>query len=164
MHVLFEAKKAVSENSTIYPPLKLEEFFSGTTLARGIFEDRFGRVRNEFHGRTVGETRNSSLFLTEEFTYRDGKTDRRNWTFYKLSERDYKATCSAVIGEAAGQTDGHRFHWSYEFKLEVGTKIWTVRFDDQMFLMDEKRLLNRARAYRWGFHIGTVFLCFEKQD
>ncbi|WP_321395612.1 DUF3833 family protein [Emcibacter sp.] len=153
----------MSDNTNHYPPLKLEEFFSGTTIARGIFEDRFGRVRNEFHGHTFGEVRNNKLLLTEEFTYRDGKTDRRDWIFHKMSENDYMATSDAVIGEASGRTDGHHFHWTYNFRLDVGKKQWIVRFDDHMFLMDERRLLNKARAYRWGFHIGTVFLCFEKQ-
>lgn len=164
MHMMTDHIKPESDRPAAYPPLKLEEFFSGTTRARGIFEDRFGRVRNEFIGQTTGICENNSLFLTEEFTYRDGKTDKRQWTFLKTTERDYIASSDAVIGKARGRTDGNSFHWTYDFLLDVGKKTWKVRFDDRMYLMDEKLLLNKARACRWGIHIGTVFLCFERLD
>ena len=40
----------------------------------------------------------------------------------------------------------------YKFKLNVGEDIWTVRFDDWMFLQADGVLLNKATAYRWGIN------------
>ena len=30
------------------PILKLEEYFNGKTIARGVFEDRFGNIKKSF--------------------------------------------------------------------------------------------------------------------
>ena len=42
------ARKDVSELVTRKPNFILEEFFSGNSVAFGIFEDRFGNLRRQF--------------------------------------------------------------------------------------------------------------------
>jgi hypothetical protein len=41
--------------------------------------------------------------------------------------------------------------------------VWEVQFDDWMYLMDERVMLNKARMSKWGFHLGEVTLSFTKR-
>ena len=47
--------------------------------------------------------------------------------------------------------------------LPVGDKVYNVNFDDWMFLMDDKVMLNRAVMSKFGFRLGEVTLSFRKR-
>jgi len=80
----------------------------------------------------------------------------------KTSETTFSGTAENVIGLATGEVAGNAFNWTYKFRLKVGDSYWNVKFDDWMFLQEDGVLINKARVYRWGFHIGTVILSFSK--
>ena len=144
------------------PKLILEEYFEGETHAYGLFEDRFGNVRNQFTVMVDGQWDGETLTLDEDFIYTNGDTEYRKWEIKKTGPNTYRGVTQQIIGEAEGVISGNSFNWKYKFKLKVGDGIWNVRFDDWMFLQPDGVLLNKARVYRWGFKIGTVFLSFSK--
>lgn len=144
------------------PNLALEEFFLGRTLASGLFEDRFGNIRNQFSAEVLGQWDGTTLLLSEAFYNQDGSHEHRDWQIVKYGANHYVGKTDSVIGEARGETRGNIFRWQYRFKLKVGERIWPVRFDDWMLLQPDGTLLNRAIVYRWGIRIGTVFLSFYK--
>ncbi|MGO1120704.1 DUF3833 domain-containing protein [Rhodovibrionaceae bacterium A322] len=152
----------VQDFETQQPRLVLEEYFEGRTVAYGLFEDRFGNVRNQFSVIIDGTWDGKVLSLDENFSYFDGETEYRRWEIEKLAENKYVGTTENIIGEAYGETAGNSFNWKYKFKLKVGDGIWNVRFDDWMFLQPDGVLLNKATVYRWGFKVGTVFLSFHR--
>jgi NOL1/NOP2/fmu family ribosome biogenesis protein len=41
--------------------------------------------------------------------------------------------------------------------------VWEVQFDDWMYLMDERVMLNKARMSKWGIYLGEVTLSFTKR-
>jgi hypothetical protein len=45
----------------------------------------------------------------------------------------------------------------------VDGKVYHVDFDDWMFLMDDKTMLNRSAMSKFGFHLGEVTLSFRKR-
>jgi hypothetical protein len=45
----------------------------------------------------------------------------------------------------------------------VDGSTWDVQFDDWMFLMDERVMLNRAVMSKFGIRLGEVTLAFEKR-
>jgi hypothetical protein len=47
--------------------------------------------------------------------------------------------------------------------LPVDGKVYNVDFDDWMFLIDEKVMLNRSLMSKWGFHLGEVSLSFTRR-
>jgi len=151
----------IQDFETQQPKLVLEQYFNGKTRATGLFEDRFGNVRNQFVVEVDGRWDGQTLTLDENFHYVGGETEFRQWHIKKLSDSSYVGTTENVIGEATGAVAGNSFHWTYKFKLKVGNDIWKVKFDDWMFLQADGVLLNKATVYRWGFKIGTVFLSFK---
>ena len=72
------------------PALVLEDYFLGDTVASGIFEDRFGRVRNQFSVAIAGTIVDGALVLDERFAYSDGKQDRRVWRIRRTGPNAYE--------------------------------------------------------------------------
>ncbi|MAK12155.1 MAG: hypothetical protein CMI73_00535 [Candidatus Pelagibacter sp.] len=147
------------------PKLKLEEYFSGKTIARGVFEDRFGNIKKSFKVFIYGTWDGKYLTLKEDFIYDDGTKDYREWKIEKDKNNPnaYSGFAEGVIGKAGGFISGNAFNWKYAFKLQVGNKKINVKFDDWMFLQEDGYLLNIAKVKKFGITLGRVILFFEKK-
>jgi hypothetical protein len=110
----------------------------------------------------VGTWSNDVGRLEEDFTYSDGATQRRVWTIARLDANHYTGTADDVIGTAQGEAFGNALNWRYTLALPVGKKVYNVKFDDWMFLMDDEVMLNRAVMSKWGLRLGEVTLAFRK--
>lgn len=66
-------------------------------------------------------------------------------------------------GEAQGQVAGNTFRWGYTLNLPVDGKVYEVQFDDWMYLMDDRVMLNKAVMSKFGFKLGEVTLSFVKR-
>ncbi|MBM3513751.1 MAG: DUF3833 domain-containing protein [Alphaproteobacteria bacterium] len=144
------------------PRFVIEKYFSGETKAWGMFEDRFGTLRRQFVVDITGTWDGTQLVLDERFAYSDGEKDRRVWTITKVDDNTYTGTASDVIGTAQGRSFGNTLNWSYDLNLKVGDGTWKVHFDDWMYLQPGNVLLNKAVVTKFGVHIGTVTLAFNK--
>tara|TARA_B100000963_G_scaffold359123_1_gene385523 strand:+ start:21282 stop:21830 length:549 start_codon:yes stop_codon:yes gene_type:complete len=146
------------------PLLKLEEYFAGKTIARGVFEDRFGNIKKSFKVFIEGSWDGQYLVLKEDFIYDDGSKDYREWKIEKdkNNTNGYSGYAEGVIGTASGFVSGNAFNWKYAFKLQVGKNKINVKFDDWMFLQEDGFLINIAKVKKFGFTLGRVILFFEK--
>jgi hypothetical protein len=144
--------------------LDLFEYFEGHTLAWGLFEDRFGRLRRQFRVEITGTVDGNTLTLDEQFLYADGEQQQRIWTIRRIADGRYSGQAADVVGEARGETGGNALHWTYTMDLQVGDRTLRVNFDDWMFLQPDGMLLNRARVSKFGLDIGTVTLAFRKSS
>tara|TARA_R110002049_G_scaffold9975_1_gene49696 strand:+ start:282 stop:812 length:531 start_codon:yes stop_codon:yes gene_type:complete len=146
------------------PVLDLREYFDGTLDAHGIFQDRSGEVVKRFHAVIEASWEGDTGTLDERFTYSDGTTQRRVWTIVRHDAHTYTGTAGDVIGEAKGEARGNALRWRYVLELPVDGKTWHVNFDDWMFLMDERVMLNRSEMSKFGVRLGEVTLSFYKRD
>lgn len=146
------------------PRLVLEEYFSGSTTAWGLFEDRFGTVRRQFVVDITGTWDGETIVLDERFTYSDGELDRRVWRIRKIDEHRYEGTADDVVGVAHGEAYGNALNFRYDVDLKIGGRTVRVHFDDWMFLQPSDVLINRARVSKFGIEIGEVTLVFMKGD
>tara|TARA_B100000989_G_scaffold83918_1_gene60150 strand:+ start:129 stop:656 length:528 start_codon:yes stop_codon:yes gene_type:complete len=147
------------------PVLKLEEYFNGKTIARGVFEDRFGNIKKSFKVFIDGSWNGEILILKEDFIYDDGTKDYREWklTKDKKNPNYYTGYADGVIGIASGYVSGNAFNWKYAFRLKIGDSRVNVKFDDWMFLQDDDYLVNIAKVKKFGITLGRVILFFEKK-
>ncbi len=102
--------------------------------------------------------------LDEAFEWNDGTQSRRVWTLKRQPDGTYRGTADDVVGEAIGEVSGNAFHWRYVMALPVDGKVYNVDFDDWMFLIDDRVMLNRAAMSKWGVHLGDVTLSFTKRS
>ena len=147
------------------PVLKLEDYFNGKTIARGVFEDRFGNIKKSFKVFIDGSWDGENLILKEDFIYDDGTKDYREWKLKRDTNNPnkYSGYADGVIGTATGSVNGNAFNWKYGFKLKVGNKHINVKFDDWMFLQEDGYLINIAKVKKFGITLGRVILFFEKK-
>lgn len=146
------------------PKLDLVNYFVGKTDAWGMFQKRSGEVVKRFHVEITGTHSDGKLVLDEQFTYDDGSKQQRIWTLTQTSDGAWRGTAADVKGEAAGKVAGNALNWQYTMLLPVDGKTYEVQFDDWMFLMDEKSMLNRASMRKFGFELGEVTLFFRKRE
>ena len=143
--------------------LQLEDFFSGRTTAYGQFQDRFGKIRRRFVVEIQGEWDGKNLTLIEDFIYEDKSSEQRIWTLQKRGENSWSGTAEGVEGTAYGEERNDTFNWKYSFNLQGKSGTTRVDFDDWMWLLTDKRLLNRAYVSKYGINIGEVIIYFEKK-
>ncbi|MBL8438851.1 MAG: DUF3833 domain-containing protein [Zoogloeaceae bacterium] len=146
------------------PALELRRYFDGTLDAHGMFQDRGGEVVKRFHVVIQASWQGDVGTLDERFTYSDGTTQRRVWTLTPTGDHTWRGTADDVVGEARGEVRGNALRWRYVLALPVDGRVWQVDFDDWMFLMDERVMLNRSVMSKWGFRLGEVTLSFNKRS
>ena len=156
------ASVQVSDYVQEKPKFDLQQYFNGRVIAHGIVQDRSGKVIRrmmvDMKGTWVGDTGT----LDEDFTYSDGKKERRVWTIKKQGDR-YIGTAADVVGEAVGFASGNALNWKYVLALPVDDKVYNVDFDDWMWQLDDKVMINRAVFSKFGFKLGEVLISFTKQ-
>jgi Protein of unknown function (DUF3833) len=145
------------------PVLDLKTYFNGELVAHGLFTDRSGKVARRFTVQMTGTWNGNQGTLDERFTYSDGKTERRVWRLTDNGGGSYTGRADDVVGEAAGSAAGNALNWRYTLRLPVDGTTYDVQFDDWMFLMDERVMLNRAAMSKFGIHLGDVTLSFYKK-
>ena len=145
------------------PVLDLRTYFDGEIEAYGMFQNRSGEVIKRFTVAIKASWNGNIGTLEEDFVYTDGTTDRRVWTITKVDEHNYVGTAADVIGEAKGTAYGNALRWRYVLALPVESKIYHVSFDDWMYLIDDKVMLNRSEMRKFGFRLGEVTLAFRKK-
>jgi hypothetical protein len=147
------------------PVLDLARYFNGTVDGWGMFQDRSGKVLKRFYVRIDASWAGDVGTLDEHFEWSDGKKTRRVWTVTKLDEHRYSGTAADVIGTAAGTAYGNALRWRYVLNLETDDgKTYEVDFDDWMYLIDERTMLNRSYMSKFGFELGQLTLSFTRRD
>ncbi len=145
------------------PVLDLKQYFNGELVAHGIFTDRSGKVARRFTVLMTGTWNGKQGTLDERFTYSDGKTERRVWRLTDEGNGRWTGRADDVVGVAEGVSAGNALNWRYTLALPVDGKVYEVQFDDWMYLMDEKVMLNKAVMSKFGIRLGEVTLSFTKR-
>ena len=161
------AGQKISQYTNEKPTLDLSEYFSGTIDAYGIFTDRSGAVVKRFtvvivanwqviDGKKVGT-------LDESFEYSDGTKQKRIWKLTEVAPGKYTGKADDVIGEANGSSAGNALNWAYTLALPVDGTVYHVQFDDWMYLVTPKVMINKAQMSKFGIKLGEVTLSFYKR-
>ena len=145
------------------PQLDLKQYFNGKLLAHGIVTDRSGQVMQRFTVQITGTWQGDSGTLDERFSYSDGRQETRVWTLIRGADGHYTGRAADVVGVAQGQAAGNALNWRYTLKLPLDGTVYEVQFDDWMFLLDERVMLNKAVMSKFGVRLGEVTLAFYKQ-
>ena len=142
------ASTGVEQYRAEQPALDLKTYLNGTLDAWGMFQGRSGEVKKRFHVVIDAQWQGDTGVLDENFKWSDGT---------------WRGTADDVVGEALGEVAGNALRWRYVLALPVDGRTWHVDFDDWMFLMDDKVMLNRSFMSKWGIRLGEVTLTFVKR-
>ena len=157
------ASQDISNYANEKPALDLQQYFNGTLDAYGVFTDRSGAVVKRFTVLMECKWTGDEGVLDEAFTYSDGTKQTRIWRLTKTGNGKFVGRADDVVGEALGESRGNAFHWTYTMRLPVDDKVYDVQFDDWMYLMTDKVMLNKATMSKFGVRLGEVTLSFTKR-
>ncbi len=152
----------VSDYASQQPVLDLRQYFNGPVQAHGIFTDRSGRVVKRFSVSLVGRWDGAQGVLEEDFAYSDGTKQRRVWRLTDLGLGRFEGRADDVVGVARGQASGNALRWQYTLSLPVDGRVIEVQFDDWMYQLSDRLMLNKAEMSKFGIHLGEVTLSFDK--
>ena len=160
------ASQQITAYASEKPVLDLRQYFNGTLDAYGVFTDRSGTVIKRFTVVMNCSWQGNDGVLDEDFTYSDGTKQKRVWRLTRTTDAQgqgqYTGRADDVVGLATGEERGNAFHWTYTMALPVDGKVYNVDFDDWMYLMTDKVMLNKATMSKFGFRLGEVTLSFFK--
>lgn len=157
------ASQQVESYANEKPALDLQQYFNGTLDAYGVFTDRSGTVVKRFSVVMVCNWQGDEGTLDESFSYADGSTQKRVWHLSKQADGHFVGRADDVQGVALGEVRGNALHWNYTLNLPVDGTVYALQFDDWMYLMDTRVMLNKARMSKFGFQLGEVTLSFYKR-
>ena len=145
------------------PALDLKRYFDGMLDGWGMVQDRSGKVLRRFTVTMRASWQGDTGTLDEAFLWSDGERQRRVWTLRQRAAGRFVGTADDVVGEAIGESAGSALKWRYVMALPVDGRVWHVDFDDWMFLVDERVLLNRATMSKFGIRLGEVTLSLTRR-
>ena len=144
------------------PALVMEDFFNGKMDAHGMLMNRSGDVTRRFVVHMDMSWKNGIGTLSEDFDWSDGEKTKRVWTVKKQGEGQFEGSAADIIGVANGNSAGNAFHWDYLMNVKTGDSSYKIRFDDRMWLISDKVLLNEALMYWYGIRVGKIVISFNK--
>ncbi len=144
------------------PEFDFKTFFNGDLMAYGVVQDYSGKVTRKFTVSMKASWQGNQGVIDEDFVYDDGEKQKRIWRVTVFEDGRIEGTADDVIGIAKGQSAGSAFYWRYQLDIPYQDSQLTVTLDDWMFLVDEKRLINRTAIEKWGIEVGQVLLVMEK--
>lgn len=145
------------------PALELRRYFDGTIDGWGMVQDRSGKVLRRFTVTIEARWNGDVGTLDERFVWSDGERQRRVWTVRDLGDGRYAGSAEDVVGSAAGRTAGNALNWRYTMAIPLDGRTWHIDFDDWMFLVDDRVMLNRATMQKFGIRVGEVTLSFTRR-
>lgn len=157
------ASQQIESYANEKPALDLQQYFNGTLDAYGVFTDRSGAVVKRFSVEMVCNWQGDEGTLNENFSYSDGSKQNRIWHLTKMADGRFSGRADDVEGQALGEVRGNTFHWNYTLNLPVDGKVYAMQFDDWMYLMNDRVMLNKATMSKFGFRLGEVTLSFFKR-
>ena len=144
------------------PRLIIEEYLSGNVKAWGILQNRSGKVTRQFSADLDGKWDGRQLILDEKFIWSDGEIQNRQWQITKLDEHNYEGKAGDVVGTAKGYSYGPAFKFEYVLLVPVKGRKIKIKFDDWIFMQDEKVAINRATMTKFGFKVAELTVLFMK--
>lgn len=144
---------------------RLEDYFTGHVRAWGIFEDRFGKLRQQFVVDVDGtwDQEKAQLTLVEDFVYTTGATEQRTWTVTKRDDTRYEGETDGIVGTADIRARTGMVHLTYKLRVPMGGRQVAVAFDDRMYRQDADVMINRAIVRKAGILLGTATICFHRR-
>lgn len=137
----------------------LKDFFNGKSEGEGVVLI-FGKVSEVFTVKMNGSLKGKQLELTEDFTYLDGRIQKRKWNFVFENEENFLGTASDIIGKATGSQKNNIITLKYKLFLEH--KEITLNFVDRLWFVNENHILNKAGIYKYGIKVGEIIASFRK--
>jgi hypothetical protein len=66
------------------------------------------------------------------------------------------------VGTANGLVNNNVLNWQYYLQVPYQGQVLNIHFDDWLYLINDRVVLNKATMTKWGFKVGEIIITFEK--
>jgi Protein of unknown function (DUF3833) len=146
------------------PTLDLQTFFVGPMKAWGIVQNLRGHIVQRLDIDMFGRWNDNQGVLDETIRYSNGREEKRTWNLLKNPDGTFSGTAEGIRGVAKGESSGYATRWNYTMTILADGKKINVCFDDWMFAMNDKILVNRAYMKKFGITLAEISIFIMKQD
>lgn len=155
---------SITKYADTKPVIRFDQFFNGPVKGYGVIYGRNGEVKDRFTVDMKGQwNADNTGTLAEDFVYFSGRKQQRTWNLVKTGDNSFTGTAYDIVGTAKGSSAGSATHWQYVMTVPVGNHNIALAFDDWMYLMDEKTIMNRVDMKKFGIRVGEVNVVMIKQ-
>lgn len=145
-----------SDYAATSPAFVLDQHLSGPLLSEGVVYGPGGRVTNGFVARMHGSWSDGTGTLTEDFTYSNGKRQRREWTLEMGSDGAFTATADDIVGVGRGVVSGSTVMLRYRITLPEESGGHTLDVVDWLYLMENGVIMNRSELRKFGIKVAEL--------
>lgn len=145
------------------PKFNLKNYFTGPIKAWGLVQNRSGQVIQQFDIIMLGTWNDKQGTLVEDFSFYDGKKQRRIWTITDKGNGVYEGRADDILGNADGFTFGNAGQWTYSMDVPVKDGSYRMKFDDWMWVMHDGVLINRSYMKKFGITFAEITIFMQKQ-
>lgn len=135
---------AIRDFAAATPRFEPEKFFEGPVRSWGVVESRSGKPMSRLRADLTGRREGSDVVITQDFTFEDGRKQRRIWKIRRIDAHRYEASAADVIGPAPGYASGNAFQWEYTLQLRPRNVLSRVRMQHWMYLLDDAKHCSAA--------------------
>ena len=144
------------------PTFSMESYFSNKVTALGYMTFFYPiKTIKDIKINFSGKFHKNPLTLKENYTDNDSKV-LRVWSFKKKSSSCYIGKESNVKGTIKVSIYGNKLNMKYRFKTNYKKIYFSVNFKDNMYLVDEKTLINKTLISKYGIALAESFLVYKK--
>ena len=79
-----------------------------------------------------------------------------------MTRQNFTGTCEDAVSVAHGRFESGRAYLTSELRLDVGSRMIAMTFDDVFYDTGEGTVLNRSTVSKWGIRLGQVLILFRK--
>lgn len=138
------------------PAFPITEVLAGPIVSEGVIYGPSGRMTNSFVARMHGEWNGNSGTLTEDFTYSNGKTQRRKWFLTLGPNNTIRARADDIVGEGEGVISGATVMLRYRITIPEDSGGHTLDTVDWMYLMQDGTIMNRSEMRKFGIKVAEL--------
>lgn len=138
------------------PQFILNKHLAGRILSEGLIYGPNGKMTNSFVAEMVGKWDADTGTLIENFTYSNGKTQKRKW-YLKIGQGNtFTATADDIVGTGHGIVSGSTVMLRYKIGLpeDAGGHVLTVT--DWMYLTENGAIINKSELRKFGFKVAEL--------
>jgi hypothetical protein len=130
--------------------IDLKKFFNGEIEAFAITQDENGKISGTQTAKISGKWDENKGVIQQNFIYADGTKDSRTWLITINSDGTFDAVGHDVTSPAKGKQSGNAAQMIYSLSLAGKDGKQEVKFEDKMYLVDDKSMImisNFKRGY-----------------
>ena len=147
--------------------MDIRKFFSGDIEGSGIVQDGNGKIKKTYIVKVNGKWDDNKGVVSQNFQYSDGTKDGRTWLItMDANNIAFTAIGHEVSTPARGKQVGNSAQMSYSTSTQEkdGDKMGAVepRFDEKMYLVDDKSMIIVSRFIKNAIDSGKIIMSLKK--